>query len=77
MLAIHVASRCEIPSYFVPAKQINVKACSMFCVVQVSMAMKNSGRSRREYKTRSYRDLGIEAAASNDQENGKSEKEEL
>jgi hypothetical protein len=49
----------------------------MFCVVQVSMAMKNSGRSRREYKTRSYSDLGIEAAASNDQENGKSEKEEL
>ena len=41
------------------------------------MAMKNGGGSRREYKTRSYSDFAIEAAASNHQDNGKSEKEEL
>ena len=43
------------------------------------MALKNGGgaKSRREYKTRSYEDLSVEAATSSGQGNDGVEKEEL
>lgn len=47
--------------------------------VQVNTALKNSGgtKTRREYTTRSHKDIGAEASASKVQGDGAVEKEEL